>query len=358
MAERIILHVDMDSFYASVEMRENTALAGRPVVVGADPRGGAGRGVVCTCSYAARAFGVRSAMPISRAYALCPQAVFLRPNFPLYEQVSANVMQLLREQSDRFQQVSIDEAYLDLSEYGSYAQARECARSIQEAIRQQEGITASMGIGPCKVVAKIASDFEKPNGLTLVEPVVVREFLAPLPVQKIPGIGPKTGRELSRRGVLTIGDLAACDVQQLISLFGRWGLVMHDLSLGIDEREVEEGSGCRSVSREVTFGQDVADPHELYRTLDLLAEDLADTLKDEGLRFRTLTVKVRYQGFVTRTRARTLGHRTEDLALMRKGARELLASLLDGRKIRLLGLRLSSLSGGCARQTRLEDFVR
>jgi DNA polymerase IV (archaeal DinB-like DNA polymerase) len=353
---RIVMHVDMDSFYASVEARENPDLVGKPVIVGADPKEGRGRGVVCTCSYEARRYGVHSAMPISRAYALCPQAVYLPPNFPLYTHVSGNVMQILHAHTSRFQQVSIDEAYLDLSGPGGYTAAEECACAIKSEIRDQERITCSIGIGPGKAVAKIASGLRKPDGLTVVAPDQVRDFLVPLPVMEIPGIGKKTGAILNQMGIISIGDLAGYDIQRLLSRFGRWGIIMHELALGNDDREVEGRDGSKSISRETTFDRDIDDMTILTQTMDDLAVELAGALVHEGVRFRTVTVRVRYTGFITHTRSRTLGRYTNDQDHIRRWGQELLSSLLDGRKIRLVGLRLSGFDTDRTRQSCLVEF--
>ncbi len=353
---RIILHVDMDSFYASIEVRERPALLGFPVVVGADPRGGAGRGVVSTCSYEARRCGIHSGQPISRAFDLCPHAVFLPVNHRLYAGVSGNVMQILMQYAERMEQVSIDEAYLDLTGIASYTEAEQIARSLKDAVLAAEGLTCSVGIGPSKVIAKIASDFQKPDGLTVVPPGRVSEFLAPLPVGKIPGVGKKTGVELAGMGIHTVGELAAYDVQELITRFGSGGVRIRDLALGRDEREVEMREGAKSISREMTFEEDTDDTFSVGEAMDLLAADLAQTLAKEALRFRTLTVKVRYRGFVTHTRSRTFDHATSDPAVIREGARELLAPFLDGRYIRLIGLRLSGFDRNRVRQASLDEF--
>jgi len=189
---QIVLLVDMDSFFASVQVREKPELKGLPVVVGSDPKGGAGRGVVSTCSYEARKYGIHSAMPISKAYKLCPDCVFLPVNMKLYKEVSENVMAILRGFAEKFEQVSVDEAYLVPIDIRSFDDAVLCARRIKDEVKGQEGITCSVGIGPNKLIAKIASGFQKPNGLTLVKPEDVKDFLFPLPVSKIPGIGRKT----------------------------------------------------------------------------------------------------------------------------------------------------------------------
>ncbi|MFA7303829.1 MAG: DNA polymerase IV, partial [Methanoregula sp.] len=348
---RIILHVGMDSFYASVEMHKRPELAKRPVIIGADPRHGTGRGVVATCSYEARACGVHSAMPISQAYSLCPDAVFLPPDLPLYTQVSGEIMSILRSHEFRSEQVSIDEAFLDVTPLGDYRAAQVFAQEIKDTIRARLGITCSIGVAPSKIVAKIASGAKKPDGLMVVEPTNVAAFLATLPVRKICGIGKKTDRELNSMGILTIGDLRTYDIQALVARFGRWGIVMHNAASGADDSEVQEREGARSISREHTFLEDTDDPPVLVTTINHLAADVYRNLLDEGLRFRTLTVKVRYTGFVTRTRSKTLSHYSDDPAMIRTGAQALFRHLFDGQKVRLIGLRLSNFMRQDARQT-------
>ncbi|MDD1704960.1 MAG: DNA polymerase IV [Methanoregula sp.] len=350
---RIILHLDMDSFYASVEVREDPDLRGKPVVVGADPKQGTGRGVVMTASYEARSVGIRSAMPIARAYHLCPGAIFLPPRMQLYARVSGEIMASLRSFGFPMEQVSIDEAFLDISPAGSFDAAGELGEEIQGAIARDYGLTCSIGIGPSKVVAKIASDYKKPGGLTVVAPHVVSGFLGPLPVRKIPGIGEKAEVELRSLGIRTIGELAGAEVQVLLARFGRGAVGMHNLARGVDGSEVVERTGPRSVSRETTFDADTIEPEVLAATMEELVQDVHRNLTGEGLRFRTVTVKVRYQGFVTRTKARSFPHHTDDLATIRRAADLLLRTLISDKKIRLLGLRLSGFETDDSRQTRL-----
>ncbi len=353
-SQRIILHLDMDSFYASVEMRERPELRGKPVVIGADPKQGKGRGVVATCSYEARAFGIRSAMPISQAFVLCPHAVFLPPDFPRYVKVSADVMAILKAYGFPLQQVSIDEAFLDVSRLGTFPAATDLAVRIKDTILTHLGLTCSIGLAPTKVVAKIASDVRKPGGLTVVEPENLFSFLAPMPVRKIPGIGKKSEAVLFEMGIRTIRDLAAYDIQVLIARFGRSAVTLQDIAAGIDRSEVEEREGVKSVSRETTFADDTDDVQLIAATMDTLAEEVTRNLSDEFLHCRTVTVKVRYQGFVTRTKARTFPHYTGDMATVRTCAQSLLHDMYDGRRIRLLGIRLSSFDTCDARQMTLE----
>jgi DNA polymerase IV (archaeal DinB-like DNA polymerase) len=349
----MILHLDMDSFYASVEVQHQPDLAGKPVVIGADPKQGRGRGVVCTCSYEARAFGIRSAMPVSQAYVLCSHAIFLPPDFAKYSQASADVIECLGSYGYPLEQVSIDEAFLDISSLGSYDAARALAEEISATIYRRLGLSCSIGIAPSKLVAKIASDFRKPDGLTVVEPAALPAFLAPMPVRKIPGIGKKTETALFEIGIRTIGELAEQDIQVLMGTFGRGAVVLRQASLGIDDREVVPRDGMKSVSRETTFENDTDSADELLRVVDTLAEEVYAALVKGELRFRTLTIKVRFQGFVTRTKSCSLPHYCQNPAVLRSHAYGLFRELYDGRKIRLIGIRVASFEKSDLRQTTL-----
>lgn len=354
---QIIIHVDMDSFYASVEAREHPELAGKPVVVGADPRGGYGRGVVCTCSYEARNFGVHSAMPISHAYRLCPDAIFVPPDFSLYEEVSSRVMDIMRRYSGRFEQAGIDEAYLDFTHTGSFERARDCAVHLKEEIRSAESLTCSIGIATGRILAKIASDYKKPDGLTAIFPKEAGEFLAPLPVEKIPGIGKKTAGELHGLGISSIGDLASVDIQRLIGRYGRSIAGLQAVARGEDESGIEPRKGFRSVSREVTFDRDTSDTALLKFTLDSLAQELSSCCTGEHIIFRTISVKLRYEGFSTRTRARTFSRHTEGNRIIRDTSWDLFRDIYDGRNVRLIGIRLSGIRSGDRKQKCIGEFL-
>lgn len=338
----MILHLDMDSFYASVEVRHNPELVGKPVVIGADPKQGNGRGVVSTCSYEARAFGIHSAMPISQAFVLCPHAIFLPPDFPRYSEASADVMKILASYGYPFEQVSIDEGFLDITSLGSYNAAIFLADTIRDTIRRNLGLTCSIGIGPTKLVAKIASDSKKPDGLTVVEPDSLRAFLEPLPVRKIPGIGKRTEAALLELGIRTIGDLSRHDIQTLFGRFGRFATLLHQAAQGIDDSEVVAREGMKSVSREITFETDTDSVEELIHAMGTLSDDLHAELQDGNIRFRTITVKVRFPGFITKTKSRSLPHYVRDPAVLRSHAYSLFTELYDGGKIRLIGIRASS----------------
>ncbi|HOT03621.1 MAG TPA: DNA polymerase IV [Methanolinea sp.] len=353
---RIILHVDMDSFYASVEVREHPDLKGKPVVIGADPREGSGRGVVCTCSYEARKYGVRSAMPISHAYQLCPNAVFLPPRFPVYTRASERVMAVLRRYSEKFEQVSIDEAYLDLSYLKNFADAELVARDIKKEILATEQLSCSIGIGPGKVVAKIASDMQKPGGLVVITPGLIKEILYPLPVTRIPGVGRKTGDALVQRGISTVGDLAEADIQQLMGVLGRWAVPLQKMAKGIDDSEVRGHSDSKSISREMTFETDIDSPSVILETLEGMARELGKDLAERNLYARTVTVKIRFSDFATFSRSRSLPCPTRDVRAILSAARDLALPLISQNRVRLAGLRLSSLSQLDRNQTTIGEF--
>lgn len=343
---RVILHVDLDAFFPSVEVREHPELKGRPVIVGADPKGGKGRGVVSSASYEARKFGIRSAMPISRAWKLCPDGVYLRPHFDLYIPASNNIMRILRNHADRFEQGGIDEAYLDISnQVKDFDEAAKFAGSLMEEVLEKEKLTCSIGVGPNKMVAKIASDYRKPYGLTVVREEEVRGFLFPLDVRRIPGVGPKTERALKEMGIKTISDLASAKPETLTGQFGVWGTRLHQLANGIDDREVIEEYETKSIGRDTTFERDLDDEEQILRVLDELAEEVhADVIENE-FRFKTITVRIRYQHFDTHTRSKSLLFYTNDLDILKNNSRRLIHPFLRGRrKVRLVGVRVSGLA--------------
>ncbi len=339
---RVIAHVDMDAFFASIEQRDNPALKGLPVIIGADPA--AGRGVVSTASYEARKFGVGSAMPISRAHRLCPQGVFIRPRISHYSEVSRAVFALFQD-ADVFEGASIDEAYLDVSSrFDRPADAREWAMALKRRVNHEHGITCSIGVGPNRLVAKIATDMQKPDGLTIVDPDDAEAFLAPLPVRKIPGIGPKGDARLEVHGIRTCRDLAQADPAFLEQEFGVWGPRLALAARGIDTTPVEGDWERKSSGAETTFGQDTSDPDEIARVLERCAEEAWEVLRDDRLVARTVTVKIRYADFTTFTRAKTLITATADKGVITDAARGILAEVALEQPLRLLGVRLTGLS--------------
>jgi DNA polymerase IV (DinB-like DNA polymerase) len=346
--KRIVFHLDMDHFFTAVEEREHPQLKGKPVIVGADPRGGTGRGVVSTANYEARKFGVRSGIPISRAWKLCPQGVYLSVNYGLYAKVSDEIMSVLRKYADKFEQWGIDEAFLDVtSKVKDYAEAEALAREIKKEILEAEGLTCSIGISSNKLVAKIASDVQKPDGLTIVREEEVERFLAPLPVRKLLGVGRKTGQILESMGIKTIGDLARQDPTVLTEAFGVMGTQLHLMAHGIDRSEVEERSEIKSIGRDVTFQEDTNDFEYVLKALDALSEEVYRDVLNQQLFFKTVTIRIRYENFETHTHGKTLPFITDRLQDLMRIARELAQPYLrSDRKIRLVGVRVSSFVSG------------
>lgn len=351
--KRIIFHVDMDHFFTAVEERERPEFEGKPVIVGADPKGGKGRGVVSTCNYEARKFGVGSGMPISRAWKLCPEGIYLPVNYGLYEKASSEIMGILRKYADKFEQWGIDEAFLDVtSKVKDHEEAEVLARKIKNEIFKKEKLTCSIGIGPNKLVAKIASDFQKPDGLTAVKEEAVEKFLAPLPVRKLLWVGRKTEQKLKRIGIKTIGDLANYDPTVLTETFGVMGTQLYLMAHGIDKSEVQERSEVKSISRDTTLEEDTADSEFILKTLDRLSEEVHKDVLKQNLYFKTVTVKVRYENFETHTHSKTLPFITNRLQDLKKTTRELMQKYLKpDRKIRLVGVKVSNFTSARKQKT-------
>jgi len=348
-----ILHVDMDAFFAAVEVRENPSLRGRPVVIGADPRQGSGRGVVSTASYEARAFGIGSAMPISEAYRRCPEAVFLKPRISLYVEVSDHIFDILRQYTNLVEPLSLDEAFLDVT--GSralFGDGPQIASAIKREISERESLTASVGVAASKFMAKLASDLDKPDGLVVVPTGREREFLAPLEIHRLWGAGIKAQERFRRLGVRTIGEVADLGVDRLVSAFGEsMGRRFYELALGRDARTVVPGRTRKSLGKEVTFSEDISDREVVEQTLLRLCDRVARGLRKRELAGATVTLKLRWEGFETVTRQKTLdrpANTTERLwpiarSLFRKADR-------PQRRVRLVGVSLSGLSQGAASQ--------
>ncbi|RMH64835.1 MAG: DNA polymerase IV [Calditrichaeota bacterium] len=353
--QRIILHVDMDAFFAAIEQRDHPEYRGQPLIVGADPRQGRGRGVVSTCSYEARAFGVHSAMPVNQAWRLCPQGIYVPPNGALYSRVSRSIFDVFYEFTDAVEPLSVDEAFLDVT--GSvrlFGDGPDMARRIKQRIREKEQLTASVGVASCKFVAKIASDLEKPDGLVVVPPEGAADFLAPLDISRMWGAGAKTQQKLRAMGIKTLGDLAAADPEWLKRKLGVAGPRFHRLARGIDERPVHRVSGMKSISNEHTFDQDTADAALLRRTLARLCEKVGHRLRKADVRARTIHLKLRYDDFNTLTRSHTLPRTFNDTARLM----EEIGHLFDGcyrtgRLVRLLGVGVSGLESRDGQQLNL-----
>ena len=337
---RTILHVDMDAFYAAVEERDRPELRGKPVIIGADPRGGAGRGVVSTASYAARRFGVASAMPISTAWRLCPQGVFIAPDMAKYSEVSKQIRVVFEAFTDLVEPISVDEAFLDVTaSVRLFGGGETIARKIKARIRDETKLTASVGVATAKLIAKIASDLKKPDGLVVVPPGTERAFLAPLPVRRLWGIGPKMEERLAKLGVHTIGQLAEAKVTRLL---GTHGLDLQRLARGEDDRPVVSDSGpAQSVSVEHTFDADQGDSRELRRALLRLADELSRRLREGSMAGRTITLKYRDETFKTTTHARSRKAPTNVAADLFTLAAALFDEVHGSLKVRLLGIGVS-----------------
>jgi nucleotidyltransferase/DNA polymerase involved in DNA repair len=364
---RTILHVDMDAFYTSVEERDRPEYRGKPVIVGADPKEGRGRGVVAAASYEARRYGVRSAMPISRAWRACPQGIYLRGDMEKYSEVSRRIMEILESYTDWVEPLSIDEAFLDVSAICLPERGRALAAEIKEHIWKKEELRASIGVAPNKFLAKIASDLEKPDGLVVVSSGAELEFLRDLPIERLWGVGPKTAEPLRRAGFRRISDLwdlstsdprmASMGLAGLLGLLGKHGEHLLLLARGVDDRPVVSHQEPKSIGHETTFEEDIEDPARVRKTLLSLADAVAVRLRKHELEGKTVTLKFRDESFVTETRAQTLPHPFADGASIFEAAIGLLDRIRwKGRKIRLLGVSVSSLSkAGEARQLSLFD---
>jgi DNA polymerase IV (DinB-like DNA polymerase) len=350
---RIIFHLDMDHYFTAIEEREHPEIRGKPVIVGADPKGGKGRGVVSTCNYEARKFGVRSGMPISRAWKLCPDAVYMPVNYPLYTKVSIEIMDILRKYTDKFERWGIDEAFLDVtSKVRDYAEAEALASQVKKEILEKEKLTCSIGVGPNKLVAKIASDFQKPDGLTVVREEETEKFLAPLSVRKLLWVGRKTEQKLKAMRIETIGDLARYDPTVLTEAFGAVGTQMYLMAHGVDRSEVQERGEIKSISRDTTFEEDTSNLELVLNTLDGLSEEVYKDVLRQQLYFKTVTVRIRYENFETHTHGKTLAFITNRLQDLKKTARELVqAYLRPNRKVRLVGVRISNFVSGEKQKT-------
>lgn len=339
----------MDCFYAAVHMRDDPSLRGRPVVIGGDP---SGRGVVAAASYEIRRFGVHSAMPAAEARRRCPQAVFIRPDFPRYRKESEAIFAIFRQLTPVVQAVSIDEAYLDVGDHlGPWGSATAVAREVRRRVREERGLAVSVGVGPNKLVAKIASDHGKPDGLVVVRPRQVESFLAPLPVRRLHGVGPATERALGELGVTTVGDLRALPADLLTARFGRHGGVLYEFARGLDGRPVETHRVRKSLGTENTYREDLTRLAAMEEEVRRMAVEVAEGLDRRDLAGRTVTVKVRYGDFTTVTRSRTLAAPTADAPTVATHAVDLLQHTEAPRRpVRLLGVTVSNLASGSAWQ--------
>ncbi len=356
---KTFFHVDMDAFFVSVEELFDPSLRGKPVVVGgkADQRG-----VVSAASYAARKFGLHSAMPLRTAYRLCPQAIFVDGHPERYREYSRKVYEVLQSFSPQVEMASVDEAYMDLTGTEKlHGPSLEAAHRLHDAIRRETGLNCSIGIAASRMVAKVASDQAKPNGILWVLPGQEARFLAPLEVRKIPGVGKVTEKSLQSRGIRTVGDLAALEETFLREHFGEWGLALAGKSHGLDaggwfEGEVGESSDPKSISHELTFNEDTDDTDLLESTLARLSEMVGRRLREHSLHARTVQLKLRYSDFTTITRAHSLDHATQlDTEIFREARALFRGNRKSKAKIRLLGVHASGLESGEGQLSLLDE---
>ncbi|MDP3963882.1 MAG: DNA polymerase IV [bacterium] len=355
---RIIAHLDMDAFFASVEELDNPRFRGLPLAVGADPDGGKGRGVVSTANYAARAYGIRSALPISKAWQYSeearkqgkPPVIFLPPNFRRYAEISGRIMRIIRKYASLVEEASIDEAYFDLSHLASFERARKTAKHIKAEIKKHEHLTASIGVGPNKLIAKIASDRQKPDGLTVVLPEEAEAFLEPLPIRVIPGIGPKTGVQLLVKGVHTIQDAKRFGKDALREIFGKWGVELYDKLRGVSDSPVIEFYETKSIGEQETFAVDTLDSAVIITALEGMCARITAQLQKDGFTgFRAAVLIIRFANFDTKTRSHTLRAPASSFEVLRFETLKLLMPFFDRRenphrmRLRLIGVRIEKL---------------
>jgi len=338
---RAIIHLDLDAFFCSVEVLKNPKLSGKPIVVGGQPDK---RGVVAAASYAAREFGIHSAMPMSRAKRLCKNLIIISHNFKSYKTYSMIVMKILEQETDLVEQISVDEAFMDVtSRISNWDEAIDIAKALQNKISTNIGLSSSIGVATNKMIAKIASDYEKPNGLTAVPPGEEKSFLAQLKPQKISGIGPKMAEKLSEMNVNTIRDLSKIPVNILEAKFGKIGNVMAQWAQGIDDRPIQVSREIKSISNERTFPKDISSKNELMMVLAQLCEKVVSRLHDKKLSAKRVFIKLRYYDFDTHTAQKSFSEPTDSLEIITDLVKELfIYSWVDKKPIRLLGVGVSN----------------
>lgn len=354
---RIILHVDMDSFYASIEKNEDTNLKDQPVIVFMGRT--EGRQAVAACSYETRKYGVKSGMPLSIAKKLCPKAVFKKANHDLYDEISKRIIDILKQYADKIEKVSIDEAYLDITNKAKdYREAKNISINIKNNIKQKENLTCSIGIAPNKTIAKIASANKKPDGITTVTPEHVKKFLHPLPVKKIPGIGKKTAEELQKIGVKTIEDIANKPKVTFVERFGKNGVWMWDVANGIDETPVKESDEMKSISTIRTLEEDTANWETIYETIDIMINEVFQRIKKENYLFKTIGIMLTFDDFKNTTRAKTLHKHVFSNEVIQETIKQLSNEFeKDPRKIRRIGVKISNFKLNNKTEYSLDQYI-
>ena len=334
----------MDYFYAACEELRRKDIKDKPVIVGADPKQGKGRGVVMTCNYNARRYGIHSAMPISIAYRIKPDAVFLPMDYPYYEEISGKVMQILKGFADDFEQVSIDEAYLDISsKVETFEVAGQYANKIRESVKREVGLNCSIGISFNKLLAKMASDAAKPNGIKVVKEEDVHACLDNMPVGKLYSVGEKTNERLVAMGYDTVGKLSKANKMELMAEFGSVGLELHNYANGIDESQLQHETQAKSIGREMTFEADTYDREEIEKGMKRLSDEVAAEVNKAGFVFRNITIKLRYSDFSEKLKGRAVKPSSSAEEIYETSVRLYLANVEKGRKLRKIGVRVSGL---------------
>lgn len=339
---RVIFHVDMDSFFASCEMARNPLIQNKPVIIGSNPKGGRGRGVVSTANYKAREYGVKSAMPISKAYNACPKGIYIKPDIKYYKEISNQIMKILSSYANKFQQVSVDEAFLDVTEKTKTITPYELAKIIQSKIEDKTSLTCSIGISHNKSIAKIASDYKKPNGITEVKDF--KNFLKEMPIRKISGVGKATEKKLEYYGLETVDDIISTSKRLLEKRFGKSGLRLYAIANGLEDDEVKPRGKSKSISLETTFEKDTNNLDKINKVIERQLVKLTQQLKNKKYVTKTISIKIRYENFSTITRSKTMEIYSNKYLEIKKYVEQLFDENYDkNKKIRLIGIKYSNL---------------
>ncbi|MDE1851734.1 MAG: DNA polymerase IV [Candidatus Micrarchaeota archaeon] len=355
---RVIMLVDMDYFFVACEELRNKDIIGKPTVVGFDPKEGKGRGVVMTCNYEARKFGIRSGMPISMAYRLKPDAIYLPLDYDWYEKVSKDVMSVIKERATKFEQVSVDEAFIDVSDkVTDFDEARIYARRIKDDIRSRIGLPCTIGVSYNKLLAKMACESAKPNGIGVVTESEAKAFLEGKSTDDLYGVGRKTKERLEAMGYRTVGELAKANPMDMMEHFGAFGIELHDYANGIDSSEVNENYEIKSISREYTFERDTSSEKDVIGAIDRLANEVIGDVKKNGFAFKVVTLKIRYSDFSEHLRSRSIRYSNDVREIMNVCAQLYRDNAEKERKVRKIGVRVSGFIKRKGQKS-MEDFAK
>jgi len=357
---RVIFHIDMDSFYASIEIRENGKYNDVPLVIGIGPNIKKNKGVVSTASYKAREYGIHSGMALKVAIRKCKELVILPARISYYKKVSNNIMRILKQFSDKFEQVSIDEAYLDVSNKSKqYSNILDLANEIKEKIYLKEKLTCSIGVGPNKTIAKIASGFQKPSGITIITPEKIKDFLYPLSVKKIPGVGIKIQKKLELQGIRTIGDVARNKKSKLIQLLGKVGGKIYDIATGQESLEVKPRGEVKSIGIIRSFEEPINDIHKIYEKISEIAEIIINKLNFKKLKFKTIGIILRFGDFSVLSRSKTITELSNNYNILVNNVKTLFNNIYtdENRKIKRIGIKVSNLEKTSKKQLNIKEFL-